>query len=352
MIYAINARKDTSIYENNRILNTGDDEILELSKALYPTTNSRMLLQFDMDAVSESIASGEYTGSAFYLKLSATEPMEIPLEYTIMANAISGSWESGVGSFYNVTSSVLESSWKWSDSSNEWATASYATNTTGSYITYPGGATWYTSSAASQSFSYGPSDLRMDITNIVGDWISGSIPNEGLIVRRTVAAEEDSLLKGSLKFFSRNTNTIYQPKLQIAWDDSIHTPGPLTELTEEDIVVYPKSMKARYQTNSKGKFRIIGRERYPAKTFATSSAYREIKYLPSSTYYSIQDSITEEQVISFDDIYTKVSCDTTGNYFNLWTGQFAVERWYNINIKVVRDGTVQLFDAGAFKVVR
>ena len=352
MIYAINVRKDTTIYENNLILNTGDDEVLEISKALYPTTNSRILLQFDMDTVSESIASGEYTGSAFFLKLNATSPMEVPLEYTLMANAISGSWESGVGSFYNVTSSVLESSWKWRDSSNEWATSSYAVNTTGSYTTYPGGATWYTSSVASQSFSYGPSDLRMNITNIAHDWISGSIPNEGIVIRRTVADEESDLLKGSLKFFSKNTNTIYQPKLQIAWDDSIYSTGSLQELTAEDIVVYPKSVKAQYQTNSKGKFRIVGRERYPVKTFATSSSYRDVKYLPQTTYYSIQDSITEEQVISFDDIYTKVSCDTTGNYFNLWTGQFAVERWYNVNIKVVRDGAVQIFEAGSFKVVR
>ena len=239
-----------------------------------------------------------------------------------------------------------------------------------------GGGTWYTGSSeqysleASQSFTHEPDDLRMDVTGIVNNWIySGSnYPNEGFMLKRsgsmgntdTNIEEGNTIHYGNFKFFSRETHTVFQPKLEVEWDDSTWSAGSLSPLTSTDLeecVVYMKGVRPEYKETSKTKFRVVGRERYPVKTFSTSSDYLTVKTLPSgSTYYSIRDAHTEDVVIPFGN-GTKVSCDSTGNYFNLWMNGLQAERFYRVLFKVVSgsgtDETVQYFDENwTFKVSR
>ncbi|MAG26238.1 hypothetical protein CMI47_11840, partial [Candidatus Pacearchaeota archaeon] len=72
-----------------------------------------------------------------------------------------------------------------------------------------------------------------------------------------------------------------------------------------------------------------GRERYPARTYATSSTNLTVKYLPTSSYYSVRDAYSEDVIIPFDD-YSKLSLDSTGNYFNLWMNGLQSERYYRL----------------------
>ena len=146
-----------------------------------------------------------------------------------------------------------------------------------------------------------------------------------------------------LKFFSKETNTVYQPKLRIGWDDSNFTTGSLTELTAEDIHITFKRLKTRYKRGSKPTIRVFGREKYPLKTYTNSYGYTDVKYLPSTTYYQIKDEITEEVIVPFNDNYTKVSCDSNGNFFKLNLSNFEYNRDYFIEIKTVRDGVVEYF---------
>ena len=234
----------------------------------------------------------------------------------------------------------------------------------------PGGGTWYSGSGnvASQTFTNEPSDVRMDVTNIVKQWLSSTYPNEGFILKRSgsvgnldVTVEEgNNTHYGNFKFFSRETHTVFQPKLEVEWDDSNWASGSLSALSNtdvEDMILYMKGVRPEYQETSKTKFRVVGRERYPVKTFSTSSDYLTIKTLPSgSTYYSIRDAHTEDVLIPFGN-GSKVSCDSTGNYFNLWMNGLQSERFYRILFKVVSgsgaDETVQYFDENwSFKVSR
>ena len=91
----------------------------------------------------------------------------------------------------------------------------------------------------------------MDVTNHYNAWISGDLPNEGFILKHDSAKENDTIDYGQLKFFSKETNTIYQPKLRIGWDDSSFITGSLTELTSDDIHVTFKRLKTRYKQGSK-----------------------------------------------------------------------------------------------------
>ena len=372
MIYSIFPNDDTTLYEGTSSLNTGLDAILEITKAGNPSGsagslvasgsvfNTRALVKFDITNISASYANGTITNPKFYLKLYTTEVKDLNVSYNLKAFAVSQSWDTGVGRLFNNPESTVGASWKYRDSEligTQWLTSSFAAASTGSFTSLPGGGTWYTGSGyeASQSFSSQTADVRMDVTDIVLSWITGSIPNNGFIVKHPRSEENNYTAYGSLKFFSRDTNTIYLPKLQVAWDDSSFATGSLSELTNEDIILYMKNNVNSYPSGSRSKFRVVGRERYPAKTFATQSSALTIKFLPTSSYYSIRDASTEEVIIPFDTNNTKLSCDGTGNYFKLWMDGLQPERYYKFVFRVDTEGNTvkRVFDDDyIFKVTR
>ena len=217
------------------------------------------------------------------------------------------------------------------------------------------GGTWFDDVYASQSFSYETRDLRMDVTPIVNKWLGSTRPNEGFILKRSgsvgnldINTDEGSNDRlGNFSFFSRQTNTVYPPKLEVEWYDTQWNTGSLSPLNStelEDTVVYLKNIRKTYKENSKVKFRLVGRGRYPTKSFSnTASEYLTVKYLPSGSigsiggdgaYYSVKDADTEETIIPFGT-GSLISCDSSGNYFNLWMNGLQSERYYKFEFKVV-----------------
>ena len=74
------------------------------------------------------------------------------------------------------------------------------------------------------------------------------------------------------------------------------------------------------------------------------------------TYYSVKDAHTNETIIPFST-GSLVSCDSSGNYFNVWFDGFQPERHYRFLVQVISgSGTDQqkmIYDDGyEFKVVR
>lgn len=347
---------DASVYLQQPNQNSGRDTILEVGKLYYGDTKDiyRTLIKFDISDLSSSISNGSITGSwKAYLNLYSANAQEIPLEYTIYSNAVSQSWSMGVGTkFDNITTDGV--SWKYRDGVNKWQN-----NTTGgSAVFAPGstgsanaeGGTWYTASEAHQSYNYEPDDVHMDVTGIVQMWISGSLPNHGFIIRHSLEHEENLVDYGTLKWYSKETNTIYEPQLEIVWDDSKFITGSLTPITgsvENDVfenseIVFT-NLKKEYLINSVVKIRIKGRDKYPLKLFGTTFQYDQNKYLPSTSYYQIEDYQTQEIIIPFGE-YSKISCDNISNYFCIDTHNYAPNRMYKIKIKLVIDSTTEIFD--------
>ena len=222
------------------------------------------------------------------------------------------------------------------------------------------------------SFNKRTKDVRMNVTDIVDKFIKGTIPNNGFIVKRSgsVGNTSSSLDEGStdrfgnLKFFSSDTHTKYPPTLEAVWDDSKWVTGSLSALSStelEDLVVYMKGLRPEYKENSKAKFRLVGRTRFPEKTFSTTPSNLTVKYLPSGStsgdgaFYSIVDAETDDVVVPFGS-GSKVSCDSTGNYFNVWMNGYQPERYYTLQYKIVSgsgtaDETNTYIDEGfTFKV--
>ena len=226
------------------------------------------------------------------------------------------------------------------------------------WVTNQGGGTWYTASFGSgvhykQSFTKYTDNLNVEVTDYVNEWLDGTRVNNGLIIKKANSDESSNRKLGSIKFFSSDTNTIYPPTLEVRWDDSSFTTGSLESLSGDDIIVYVKNLGTEYKETSKAKVRVYGRDRFPTRTFSTTSNYTLVKYLPTTTYYSVVDAETEQVIIPFDTNYTKVSCDSEGNYFNFWFNGLQPERFYKFVFRVDQNGTTKYFDDNFyFKVVR
>lgn len=193
---------------------------------------NRTLLQFDLSVISASIVNNEITSPAFSLILKVCNEYELPINYTIFALPISQSWNMGNG-YLSDNGSDSGASWNYLDNNygNLWydsaSVPALSPRPPIDFINDPtlaatsflyGGSTFYTSSIAFQHFNFQSSDINMDITPIVMNWLNGSIPNNGLIL----ISSDELEATGSgfvLTFFSQNTNTIYSPYLDIKWSD-------------------------------------------------------------------------------------------------------------------------------------
>jgi hypothetical protein len=343
--YFLTASKDASIYLQQPNQNTGFDEILEISKIYYGSVKdvSHSLIKFDMGYISKSISDGTIKLADSTLILKETKSEEIPLEYTIYANPISGSWEMGMGTrFDNITTTGVTWNYREGDSKLEWVENGFETNTTSSINNGVGGV-WYTNYEAYQAFNYQTADINMDVKSILRAWMSSSIQNNGFILKYSNSNESDTQDYGILKFFSKETNTIYQPKIRIGWDDQSFLTGSLLELTEDDIKIGITNLKKEYKAGTEVKFKIFGRELYPLKTFTNTFSYNTIKSLPQNTYYQIKDVNSDDVIIPFSD-YSKVSCDSNGNYIKINFSNWEAGRTYKIEFKVNINGGIQYFD--------
>ncbi len=360
---------------------------------------SRTLIKFDLTELSKSVSDNNISGSniKFTLNLKACGSRNLPLNYSIYAYPVSQSWNNGNGRYAD-GGSQLGSSWLYrnydgnglwygNSISNSYQQVNYLTNPSyGSASFQNQGGTWYYSVPAtytnkpqwfcsssaytplanqslicSQSFSYGQqSDVTMDITKIVRGWLCGCVPNQGLMLLSSLEISTPPLqpTNGLLQFFSKETNTIYSPYIDVAWDDSVFNTGSLDPVTGSiQNLITLNYLKEAYKAGSLPKIFVFARDRYPLKNF--QKAYQQPsmvtpKYLPTSSYYMIKDAESEEVLVSFDQ-YTKLSCDPNqGNYFKLQTTGLPQERYLKIFIKSeYQDGTIDITDTQKiFKITR
>ena len=352
--YFLTASKDASVYLQQPNQNTGLDEILEISKIYYGNVKdvSRALLKFDVGFLSASLTNGTIKMQDANLILKETQSEEIPLEYTLYAYAISGSWEMGKGTrFDNVSTAGVTWNYREGDSKKDWLENGLNLGTDANPNNGTGG-TWWVANVANQSFNYQTADIHMDIKNMLRGWMSGSNPNDGILIKHADSVENDTQDYGIVRVFSKETNTIYQPKIRIGWDDQSFVTASLSPLTAKDIKVGVTNFKKEYKLGTTPIIRISGRELYPLKTFTNTFSYNTIKYLPKESYYQIKDFASDDIIIPFSD-YSKISCDTDGNYIKLNLSNWEAGRVYKIEFKIDMDGDVQYIDEDiTFSIVK
>ena len=378
-------KRDTTLYSGGTTAsrNTGLDEILEINKVVNNNGTvanvSRILIDFDLTYISQSIQDGKIPSTAkYYLNLYDATSEEVEAEQPLHIYMVSGSWKQGTGKLDHdpVTDDGATYQYRDHQAETPWVTGSVLTD----------GGAWFTAStgqyevSTSYDLTFDKRDVRANVTDLVNNFIysSSDYPNNGFIIKRedsgshgdhpsssmfdfNTGQEGDSSRLGNLKYFSRDTHTIYPPKLEVVWDDSSFSTGSLSPLTTTDLErlkIYFQNLRQEYKENSIVKFRIVGRELYPTTAFDTTPAELTIKYLPSaSVFYEVKDADTEEVIIPYGT-GSKVSCDSTGNFFRVQMNGLQAERNYRFGFKVVSgsgttDEQINFYDDNyEFRVVR
>lgn len=346
-VYKLFPIQDATIYSEYNTTNTGMDAILELSKYRslnYPTesTAARALIKFNPSDLSSVLSN--YIGTSSYsasLKLYLCDAIQIPATYSVQAHALYNDWAMGTGLYGDYPISTDGVSWVSSATGSAWQTGSYSIGTTGSYTTdNPGGGVWYTGSVVTQSFGpYIDKDIYLDVTAMV----SGGLATNGFILSVNDEFIPDTSF--TLKYFSRDTHTIYPPCLEVKWDDSNYLQNnSLNICSNGNINISLQNNKQTYAEGSIQKFRVNVRDRFPARVFTTGSMYTVQQILPTSSYWSLIDHKSEDVVIGFDTNFTKISADSTGNYFTVYMEGLEPARYYRILIKSVINGETIVFD--------
>lgn len=350
-VYKIFPSQDTTIYTDYNTLNAGLDAILDLSKNapnLYASSStSRVLIKFDNDDISDAISKSgvNYTAS---LKLYNAHVDGIPTNFNININPLYQSWDMGTGRFNNIPESDNGASWQYrsANQTNAWSVTSLPAGVSSSfYVGNSGGAAWYNAYSASQTFNYfSTKDINVNVTPIVAAWTASVIPNNGFIIRNTGSIEFDYNYQYTFNFFSRDTNTIYPPCLEFKWNDSTFNPGSTPYVGNNNILVSLTNNKSVFYDSEYAKLRVYAKDRYPARTFVTSSLYIYNKLLPTESYYSIIDLNTNLKVIDFDTSATKLSNDATSSFFMLYMAGLEPDRYYKVQIKSQIDGGTYIYD--------
>ena len=345
MIFRFYPKKDATIYEQYPDKNAGLDAVLDISKNIVVTSsyNSRILVDFDYTAASASIVGMGMNPNNFNwrLKLYATDGSEIPLEYNLECYPISQSWNMGIGRYDNSPETTEGVSWNYREgktvTSTTWKTSSFAAGSTGSYVVNRGGGTWYTASLVTQSFTYltsnNAADIDMDVTSIIRQVQSGSINFQGFLIKKTYTDESSSLSFSSLKFFSKDTHTVYSPVLEAGYDNATNAGSLTTIQTDQDYNVQAINLPYELKESSTPRLRFSARYRFPTPSFSTSSLHLDRYALPTGSQYAIYSAETDDIVVNFSN-FTKISDDGTSNYFDLVLDNFQPERYYKILIKV------------------
>ncbi len=381
--YFIFPEKDATIYSHpdRTKMNTGNDEILEIVKEkgssdqrYYP---SRILIKFKNEDIKSTIT--DKIGSTIFnngtsevcLQLQSSRHKNLTSTLNLELFALSQSFDEGTGRYSNLPLTSNGASWTYRDndtSKTEWTTSSFAAATTGSInavgIT-EGGGVWYTGSAfkSSQQFLRSENlDTNLNVTTIVQKYSSSlfanntyptGIANEGFLIKQPDSVEiNTSGSFGEMQYFSVDTHTIYPPRLIFKWDDSTHSYQSSAK-NSGDLNVSLYRNKEEYNQNDEAFFRINVRDKYPSRQFTSSSNYLNTGYFTTSSFYSVRDAHTEEEVIPFDNTFTKLSADSEGMYFKLYMKGLQPERNYRVLFKHTNNEGTTVYDNNYyFKVVR
>ena len=374
-VYKIFPEKDATMYSLFPNMNTGMDEIIEATETVFAYSDpnpqtSRFLIKFSNDdlnyVLGDLVPDNIYNSGSWKANLQCYIATSTGMNATTTLECypVSGSWDMGTGRYLDVPSVTNGVSWIWqkfSGSANgKWKTSNYGNCVTASYNTsysFAGGGTWYTgspvpyyTSSVTQSVEftfYGNKDINLDVTNTLKAWFTGAFANNGFILKQEDEFINNKDIQPELKYFSRDTHTIYPPALQISWFDFSFNTGSSTQtvLNTTPATLTLAQNPGTFYPESINRFRINARPEYPIQIWETSSVYLNNYYLPSgSSLYAIKDLDTNEYIINFDSQYTQISADATSSYFDIYMNGLEPERYYAILIQTNLNGSKIVFD--------
>ena len=390
-VYKIFPEKDATMYSLFPQMNTGIDEVLEISNLNFAISSnaqvSRYLIKFDQDQLDNAIdnlADGALWDAD--LRCFIATAQGINLDSRLYVYPISGAWGMGTGKYLDQPVVTNGASWIYQtvDGGKTWDTSNFNPYVTASYSgSTPGGGTWYTGSnlpgldiSQTQTFTYhSDKDLKVEVSDTLKAWYSSSknifspytkIENQGFLVKWEgsqsyedvtgnyyVEFNQNLNIQPVLQYYSMDTHTIYPPCIDFKWNDfTYNTSSVVPLLNTSQAYLSIANNNGFFYSSSIQQFRVDCRPQYPPIIFQTASIYTQNYYLPTASYWAIKDLDTNEYVIDFDSTYTKLSADTTSSFFTVYMNGLQPERYYTILIQTTIGGTTQVIDSNFnFKVI-
>ena len=173
---------------------------------------SRALLRFNVTELSGKIYTDKVIPSSsvsYFLKMFNMQHDEtVPTSYDLFVYPLSQSWDEGTGLNMNF----------WSDGYANWLSASSTQTwtTTGSdFLTTNYG-------SGSQHFDRGSEDLEVNITDVIINWLTGTLPENGIVVKMGNTEETNGVSYFRKAFHSRESKFIDRlPYVEARWNDVI-----------------------------------------------------------------------------------------------------------------------------------
>ena len=211
-----NAFKD-NLTERATQSNMGESDILEvfsLKKRVSDESSeiSRILIDFPIEDIISDRQKKELPPSGsvkYFLRMfNAEHRFSLPKKYHLSVNPLSSSWEEGIGIDMNSYKDEGAVNWLSSSAGTLWENE---------------GSDYYEDNEKTVYFENGTEDINLDVTDIVESWISGTLENNGLVLKLSCSYEDDaSRSYFTKKFFSRGTQNFFKkPLLEARFDDSI-----------------------------------------------------------------------------------------------------------------------------------
>ena len=157
--------------------NMGESDILEVFSISAQEHSAscelaRTLVEFPVDTIISDRNAGTIPASGsvnFYLRMyNAKHSATLPKNFTLVAAAVSQSWEEGTGldmeEYSDLTYDGIGSNWVTRSSGSSWALI---------------GGKFHASPQFQQTFTRGHEDLEMDITHLVENWVEGENAGTG-----------------------------------------------------------------------------------------------------------------------------------------------------------------------------
>ena len=390
-VYKIFPEKDATMYSLFPAMNTGLDEILDISNLNFAISSNaqvaRYLIKFSQDQLNgaiDNLARGAQWGAD--LRCFIATAQGINLDSRLYVYPISGAWGMGTGKYLDQPVVTNGASWVYQtvDGGKAWDTSNFNPYVTASYSgSTPGGGTWYTGSnlpgldiSQTQTFTYhSDKDLKIGVTDTLKAWYSSSknifspytkIENQGFLVKWEgsqsyedvtgnyyVEFNQNLNIQPVLQYYSMDTHTIYPPCIDFKWNDfTYNTSSAVPLLNTSQAYLSIANNNGFFYSSSVQQFRVDCRPQYPPIIFQTASIYTQNYYLPTASYWAIKDLDTNEYVIDFDSTYTKLSADTTSSFFTVYMNGLQPERYYTILIQTTIGNTTQVVDSNFnFKVI-
>ena len=272
---------------------------------------------------------GESFGSTGWLRMWFVSGMGMPKRYEIEARRLNQNWREGRGRAENRPPTEEPASWTARLFEKSWQSEG------GDFKKRP---------VAKEIFDGDDPDVNLKLNSLLSSGLE-----HGILLKRK---NENFDRRTELKFFSKDTRTIFIPHLLIGRDTYELDAEGANPIEEENFTAYVAGLENVYHGGAV-RFEVTVEEKFKQRQFLgvrpskRKQSIESSRYLPRrSLRYKIEDVRTGTTFFPFDRRYSAVSFDGHSHYFDVNIDNLPPKREYEIILKHVdpKTGKETIFD--------